>query len=649
VSEAPTEFLELFREEASERLDNMVSRLLELERGEPTAEPVKDLFREAHTIKGAAGMLGLDEVHDLAHALEDVLSDVRDAGEFPGHLADPLLRSIDTMRRQISGVSESPMSLIAELGALRRDHPLTAGATEAPPPLTSPSGTIRRSVHVPAEKIDRLLDLVGETALHRSRLEYVLSENIGTRPAIIDELDAGARLLDELKEAAVGMRTLPLASIVGSFPRAVRDLALTQDKDVELVLAGTDTELDRTILQTLPEMLIHLLRNAVAHGIESSPEREHQGKPPRGVITLSAEQRGSEVEITVSDDGRGVAKELLDEAQHAGSLADVLGRTGYSTAGAVTSLAGRGVGLDAVRTQVEGFGGRVEVRSEAGRGTKVTLLLPLALALLEMLLVERGGRVYGIPLSAVQEVLSVGQGLVLEGRPAVDLRGSPVSFFDLADVVGATAEDLQRPTPAAVVAVGERRAVLACDHLIGQEEIVVKPLGLLGPVEGYVGGAILGDGRIALLLDLNTVFRSQRRARTPVPHGDVPPPALAPKVLVVEDFFTVRELQRSILEAAGYRVATAENGRDALGYLDTDDEVALVITDVEMPVMDGFALTEAIRRDPRHRSLPVIIVTTRDSAEDRERGLTAGADAYMAKHAFRQQSLLEAVERLVGR
>jgi len=690
VTEHPVDFLELFHGEANERLDNMVSALLALERGDSPTVPIAELFREAHTIKGAAGMLGLESVHDLAHVLEDLLSDVRDSGVFPSGLADPLLRSIDTLRNLIAGGVGSPAMLITELAALRAtETPLTepsvagGGPDHGPAPqiaeaidrelettdrgigsgidsgatptaATAAAPSTRRAVHVPVEKIDRLLDLVGETALHRSRFRYVIAQRDRNRTDtdieidIADELDIGERLITELKDTAIGMRTLPLASIVGGLPRAVRDLAHAEGKEVELQLVGTDTELDRVILEGLPELLTHLLRNAVAHGIEPPDERERSRKPRRGTITLCAEQRGSEVEIVLSDDGRGVSRELFDRTRDSGTLTEILTQTGYSTAESVTGLAGRGVGLDAVRNRVAGYGGRLEIRSEPGRGTSVTLLLPLALALMEVLLVERDGHAFGIPLSAVEEVLSVGDALVLEGRPALDFRGSTVPLFDIADVIGADAQPLAQPTPAAVVVAGDRRAAIACDVLIGQEGIVVKPLGVLSDIAGYVGGAILGDGRIALLLDLEHVFQHRQPRSQPAVAHEVSSRA-APKVLVVEDFFTVRELQRSILEAAGYRVVTAENGLDALERLRTDEEIALVITDIEMPVMNGFELTAAIRAGPERATLPIVIVTTRERPEDRQRGLEVGADAYMVKRGFDQQTLLEAVERLVGR
>ena len=657
MTEVDNEFLEIFRDEANERLDSIVDVLLALESGRADPDAVDALFRDAHTIKGAAAMIGLDDVRTLAHTVEDVLDAVREAGTFPPDLADPLLRAADALRRQVAGTGEAPAALVEELAASRA-RIVAAGTTtdgEVARDRTRPDSD-QRSIRVPPAKLDRVLDLVGETVLHRRRLEHALGETATDElEPVSDELAAGDRLLDDLKEAAIGMRTLPLASIVGPYPRAVRDLASEQRKEVDLVVAGAETELDRVILEALSEPLVHLLRNAVGHGVELPEERERAGKPRRATVRLRAEQRGGLVEITVSDDGRGVSREALAEARKEGSLADVLARPGFSTASEVTELSGRGVGLHAVKKHVESFGGNVEVRSEPGRGTDVVLLLPLSLALLEVLLVERGGQAFGIPLASVEEAIAVDKTVALGGRPALELRGASVSLADLAVLVGADAPPLHDRAPAVVVSASGRRIAALCDRLLGQEEVVVKRLGrLLDGVSGYMGAAILGDGTIALLLDPTSLVRAPRRT---APQTKAAPrngagrktERRAPKVLVVEDSFTVRELQRSILEAAGYRVETARDGRDALDRLSRDDDVNLVLTDVEMPEMDGIALTETIRRQPEHSSLPVVIVTSRGSEDDRRRGIEAGADAYMAKRSFDQQALLETIERLVGR
>jgi two-component system chemotaxis sensor kinase CheA len=695
------EFIDIFRDEANERLDHMVNTLLALESGTADADAIDALFRDAHTIKGGAGMVGLDGVRDLAHTLEDVLAVLREAGQFPTDLTATMLRATDALRGLVCDGAAPPVGLQDELKAAlgpgsaepaaaakapaKRTRAAKKTATKAtavaeapavedievvpepaPLPEVPPAAVIeptirqtseRRTVRVPAEKLDRLLDLVGETVLHRRRLEHALgAEETSTSQLITDELGLGERLLGDLKDAAINMRTLPLASIVGPLPRAVRDVAAEQGKEVELVVKGAETELDRVILESLSEPLIHLLRNSVGHGIETPAERVRARKPGKGRVELRAETRGGRVEITVSDDGRGVSRETLEEARRVGSLVDVLARAGYSTASEVTELSGRGVGLDAVKKHVESFGGTMEVRSEPGKGTSIILQLPLALALLEVLLFVRAGTVFGLPLPTVEEAVSIGDTFSLQGRPALELRGGQLPLFDVAELVGCPPTPLPNGAPALVVSAGGRRIAAACDTLLGEEEVVVKPLGPLFRVDGYLGASILGDGRIALLLDAMTLTRGQRRVSAPLPsvastdRGNAEEEVdLAPKVLVVEDSFTVRELQRGILEAASYRVVTARDGREALEVLGRDDEIELVITDIEMPEMDGFALTQAIRADAVRSSLPIVVVTSLGSEEDRRRGIDAGADAYMVKRSFDQQAMLETVERLLGR
>jgi len=380
VSEPDSEFLEIFRDEAGGRLDRIVDTLLALENGSAAADAVDSLFRDTHTIKGAAGMVGLPEVSGLAHVMEELLADARQRGTLAPALVEPLLRASDALRVNVAGGDEPNIALIAELTAAQGAGNGAALASHEPVAVAA-GVSESRSIRVPAEKIDTLLDLVGETVLHRRRLEHELGANTGHGP-LSDELDAGARLLDGLKGAAIGMRTLPLSSIVTPLPRAVRDLAAETGKQVELIVVGAETELDRAILEGLSEPLVHLLRNAVGHGIEPPEERERAGKPARGRLELRAEQRGSIVEVTVSDDGRGISEETLAEARRNGSLTAVLTQPGYSTAVEVNGLAGRGVGLDAVRDQAEGFGGSIEVRSEPGHGMQVILRLPLALALI---------------------------------------------------------------------------------------------------------------------------------------------------------------------------------------------------------------------------------------------------------------------------
>jgi two-component system chemotaxis sensor kinase CheA len=688
MSQPEAEFLGIFRDEANERLDSMSGALLALEDGSASADAIDSLFRDAHTIKGGAGMLGLDEICVLAHAVEDVLADARKQGALDAGFADPLLRACDALRALVNGDAadaEAMSALIAELSREAGAEAEPAVATIAPepapiapepesPPLrlvheraeapvdeipiverrnvTQEGQAARaRTVRVPAEKLDVLLDLVGETVLHRQRLGHmVASDDPAQRENLADELDLGDRLLGALQDAALQTRTLPFGSITGPFPRAIRDAANAEGKEVDLVVQGTETELDRVILEGLSEPLVHMLRNAVAHGIETPSERTQVGKGARGRVVLAAEQRGGLVAVIVSDDGRGVSPELLAQAVQEGSLVEILARPGFSTRTEVSNLAGRGVGFDVVKAHVESFGGSLQIESEPGAGMTVTLLLPLTLALLDVLLVERGPHVFGVPLASVQEAVAVTETLSLTGRQALELRGSSIPFGDLAELLGADAPPLAPRAPAIIVSAGGRRVALACDRLIGESEVVVKALGpLLDSLSGYLGAAILGDGRVALLLDPVRVTSTSPRSRSPQAVGPaLAEPDVARTLLVVEDSFMVRELQRSILEAAGYRVVTAKNGLDALDQLAANSTIDLVVTDVDMPEMDGLTLVEMIRASADWQALPIIVVTSRHSDEDRRRGVEAGADAYMVKDSFDQHALLETVARMVG-
>ena len=673
MSEPDAELVEAFHEEVARRLDEMEAALLAIESGNQSPGMIDLLFRNVHTIKGTAGMFGLEDVTAVAHSVEDILAIVRERGTFPPDLLDPLLHATGAVRARVNGTDVPVDALLGELsaalaGLTGAGAGLTgaAPAQETVPAVVSPripvepvgepaptgqigSGPVpeQRSVRVAPAKIDHLLDVIGEAIQDGRRLAHALGAEADLAEGLVDALGASARTLDELKDTAIKMRTLPLAAIAGPLPRAVRDMARATGKEVEFAVSGGDTELDRVILESLAEPLTHLLRNAVAHGIEAPGDRAQAGKPVRGRVELRAMSRGALVEIIVADDGRGVSQDVADRAQREGSLTEVLSQAGYSTAEQVTELAGRGVGLDAVKNYALSLGGAFEIRSQPGQGMEVILLLPLALALLDVLLFERGGAVFGVPLAAVEEVVSVSQTATIQGHLSLNVRGRPLPVADVAVLLGAQAPPLSSRPHALVISVPGRRVGVVCDALLGEEEVVVKPLGpLLAGVGGYLGAAILGDGRVALLVEPSALARGRSdHVVRPAPTR----PAEVPRILVVEDSFTVRELQRSILETAGYQVVTARDGAEGLRVVGRDPLIKLVITDLEMPELDGLELTRAIRADPARSSLPVVIVTSHGSEEDQRKGVAAGADAYMAKRNFDQQALLATVERLVGR
>jgi two-component system chemotaxis sensor kinase CheA len=646
----PAELVQIFREEAAEHLDGMVACLLAVEAGQASGDTTDTLFRHAHSIKGSAGMVGLQEAGAIANAIEDVLEAARESGALTPVLTEPLLHATDALRHAVAGergVAPAAVEALA-VGATKSTPP----AKGEPPAENGQDVARSHSIRVAAHKVDRMLDAVGETVLHHRRLEHMLDgAPRAAGEAVAQEVDRGERLLEELQETVLELRMVPLSSITSSLPRAVRDLAAAEGKQVDLKITGAETQLDRVLLDGMSEAITHLLRNAVAHGIELPDVRERAGKPRRGELELHAEPRGGQVAIEVRDDGGGVAVEALAEGARRGSLVDVLAEPGFSTAEGVSDLAGRGVGLDAVKRQVESVGGSLAIDTEPGRGTSTTLLLPVTLALLRVLIVKRGAQRFGLPLASVSEVVAVEQVMMLGGRPSILVREESLRLCDLAPVLGMAAPDLPEVSRALVVDATNGRLAVACEEAIGEQEVLVKPLGL--PLTGessYLGAAILGDGGVMLVLDPAHLVRQASRASSAAHVGAAATREArqAPKVLVVDDQFTVRELQRSILRASGYRVEVACDGREALDALGAKGDFDIVVTDLQMPEMDGMELLAAIRADPDRSSLPVVIVTSRGSEEDRRRGAEAGADAYIVKDEFDQQALLEIVKRLVG-
>jgi two-component system chemotaxis sensor kinase CheA len=639
MDDLQVQLLPVFREEANDRLDEIVACLLDVEAGRAGSDATDQLFRHAHSIKGSAGMVGLAEAQAIAHSLEDVLERARREGSLGTEQVEPLLRAADTLRAAIAG-DEAGGDSGADSGS---DSGAASGADRSAAAKPGPS------LRIAAEKVDTMLDAVGETVLHHRRLEHLLAEPAGGGEPLEREVDHGARLLSGLQEAVLGMRTLPLSSITAPYARAVRDAAKAAGIEAELVISGDETQLDRALLDGLSDTIAHLLRNAVAHGIESPDERERAGKPRCGRIELSAEARGGLVAVEVRDDGRGVAEAAHERAHDEGSLVEVLATPGYSTAGRVNGLAGRGVGLDEVKSHVEQVGGSVEISSEAARGTTVTILLPVTLALMRVLVVARGDRRFGLPLASVLEAVPVGRPMTLAGRPAIEIRDERLWLADLGRVIDAAAPELAAGSRALVVGSAATRVALACDSIHGEQEVVVKPLGFaLDRTAGYLGAAILGDGGILLILDPAFLIR-QAAAPSAAARADSPEAAAGPpRILVVDDQFTVRELQRSILGAAGYSVDTACDGREALEALADRGAFDLVVTDLQMPGMDGLELVRTIRADAERSELPVIIVSSQGTAEDRARGASAGADAYIVKDEFDQRALLATVDELIG-
>ncbi|WP_298816222.1 hybrid sensor histidine kinase/response regulator [Chloroflexus sp.] len=476
-----------------------------------------------------------------------------------------------------------------------------------------------------------------------------------------------ARLQAQIQQT----RMAPLTEIIGPLRLHVRELARSAGKQVEFVIDDGGAEADRQVLDKVRMICLHLLRNAVDHGIELPAEREAAGKAPTGLIKLTARATADRLNLSVSDDGAGIDPARIwqqalasgivsardtDRADDHAAL-DLIFMPGFSTKTSVSSLSGRGVGLDVVRTTVERMGGQVTVTSTPGQGTTFNLSLPLTLQRSHGLLVKVAGHTFALPLDSMQRIVQARRDHIraLEGRTALLVEGRPLPLIALGQLLGLktpTAIDLDTPSPAILLGVNERRVAFLVDAVSEELELVVHRLPLpLQRVRFVSGAAILADGSVAPILDSVDLLRAAMTSSQHLLPPDRPvEPRRTPTILVVDDSITTRTLEKNILESAGYHVVLATNGQEALERLRAlrdQQGCQLVLSDVDMPRINGFELTERIRSDPHLRAIPVVLVTSLDNPTDRERGLAAGADAYIVKRAFDQQALLATIERLL--
>ncbi len=716
------DMIELFFDEATERIEALAGKLVEIERKPEDGDLLRDVFRDLHTVKGSSAMVGLAPVNHLAHAAEDLVGQIRDTGRaVDGAVIDALLAALDALRDMLGQararvpISFDPTAVIARLRNPGAAAPAAVRAPVASAGVAEPTfDRARPTIRVDFEKLDRLLNLVGELVLGRDELRGAVAslgsvtaelsrsdrevaslrsvarrainsggnerttnalENLGEELGRVErvladvttDLDHGTDRLDgisaELREQVMRLRMIPVAGVFRKHVRTVRDLATQLGKRARLELEGEDTELDKLLVEALDEPLMHLVRNSVDHGVEPSDVRTAAGKEIEGIVKLSASHRGNQVEIRVSDDGRGLdPAKLKAKALERGVIttleADMLDdracrelifRPGFSTAAQVSEVSGRGVGMDIVRQAiVTRLKGTIEVESTVGQGSAFVLKLPLTLAIIQVVVARAGGETFAIPLDIVQRVVAINASDIemIGDREVCLVRGKHVPLVRL-DVV----LDLDPGGDGAVQLIIVEQAgvsyALVCEHLLGKREIVIKSLGkLLQNVPCVVGATLLGD-RVALILDIPAVVR--RALDRPVGPRRVAARAASASsahVLLVEDSDIVRESLRRILTESGYVVTTAIDGAHGLELAKTK-RFDLVSTDVVMPRMDGYELTRALRAMPEYAETPIVMVTSMGERIDRVRGFDAGVDEYITKPHDRTQ-LVRVVRKLLG-
>jgi two-component system chemotaxis sensor kinase CheA len=702
-----------FEVEAQEHLQAINGHLLALEqaRGEVPERLLAELFREAHSLKGAARAVALLEVEALAHGLEELFARIRNGREEPDReTLDTIFRTLDSIEAALG-----PGAPSKDAGSEPAEPP---PAPQQDEPAVTRGGQNRASeetIRIATSKLDALMADVGELLVTRIGTEQRLGDvralesalahwdagwrkvpRLGTGPneaatatALLEEgagrlhairgdmgelrrrLEADARRMEQvtgdLQDDVRRARMLPVATMFRAFSRMVRDLARDRGKEVTLTLTGSETEVDRSVLEQIKDPLTHLLRNCVDHGIEAPELRAEVGKPGSGTISLSAHARGDALVIVVADDGAGIDLNLVRRAAVKSGVLSPAGmaelpdrqamslifRSGLSTSPIITDLSGRGIGLDVVRETVERLQGSIEVDSRTGQGTTFTLSLPLSVSTKDCLLIHIAGQTFALPVSSVERIIQAGAGDIerAEGREVVRVDGSPVALARLSDLLGLEAApvgiDARSKRPVIVVGSQDRRMALLVDDLTRTHEVVIKTLSEpLSRVRHFAGATILGSGKVAMLLSTADLMASVEQAGQPPLQAAGAADGKPSSILVVEDSITTRTLEKNILEAAGYRVRVAADGAEAWGLLQANG-YGLVVSDIEMPEVNGFELIAKIRSDPRHRDLPVVLVSSRESREDRERGIQAGADAYIVKGAFDQDQLLETIRRLI--
>jgi two-component system chemotaxis sensor kinase CheA len=486
-------------------------------------------------------------------------------------------------------------------------------------------------------------------------------------------------VIDALEEEVKQIRMLPLNTITGAFGRMVRDLAQAANKEAMLRIIGGEVELDKRVLEKIKDPLIHLLRNAIDHGIEAPEQRVKSGKPRIGTITLEAEQLGKDVVIRVFDDGQGLDTDAIRRvaAQRAGisnawdldeaELVDLIFNSRFSTSPIITDVSGRGVGLDVVRSNVEMLGGRVNVNWTTGEGTTFALTLPLTMTSSRGLLVRVSDELFAIPFSTIERIVRIKPAKILSlgGHDAIRHQGRPLPLVHLGDTLGlprvatARSERGRAPVLVVILTAAERYMAFLVDDLAGEQEMVVKGLGPpLTRVGGIAGATVMGDGQVLLVLNIADLIKLATRgerlsvltradAMGALSDSEDEMPVNQHHILVVDDSVTTRTLEKNILEAAGYTVELATDGQEALGMIVTSGLPDLIISDIVMPRLDGFGLTRRIKGDERTAHIPVILVSSLDTPEDKTQGIDAGADAYIIKNRFDQNNLLETVEQLI--
>jgi two-component system sensor histidine kinase and response regulator WspE len=738
--------LDLFRMEADSQTQILTDGLLAMERLKNDAGAVESMMRAAHSIKGAASIVGLEVVVQVAHSMEDAFIAAQHGKlALTPNRVDVLLAGVDLIlqlsRLQDSGVDAwlaanetlikqtlesietiaflpEPVNLQAEMGWNAKPV-APASPVAAPTPAAAPEEIVadRRAGPKHAQNFDKLLSLASESRINAHQMHPFIQNlqrfkrNQASLYAVIEQLHEAISNSDDpkLKELSLlalqktqplkqfvlehiadteayerrvlavsqgmvdevlTMRMRPFRDGVQSFPRMVRDLARSLGKDVQLQIIGEDTLVDRDILARIESPLNHMLRNAIDHGMDSAVDRIAAGKPGTGTIVLEAKHRAGMLSIEISDDGKGVdlekirarvierkmASAPMAAAMSGAELMEFLFLPAFSLKENTTEISGRGVGLDIVHETIRSQNGTVRIESELGVGFRTYITLPLTQSIVRALVVEVKEEAYAVPIVQVERVIKVPQSVIhtLENKQFFDFGGEHLGLVSASQVLDLGDTDASAAELAVVViGSGARRYALVVDAIRGEQSLAVQAIDpIFGKMRDISAAALLDNGDPVLILDVPDLLLSIDKllhdgGLHQLTRSDHTERRKTKRVLVVDDSLTVREMERKLLQSRGFQVDIAIDGIDGWNVV-RSGEYDLVITDVDMPRMDGIELVALIKKDIHLHKLPVMIVSYKDRPEDRARGLSAGADYYLTKGSFHDETLLDAVSDLIG-
>ena len=733
-------FIGKFVEEAKEHIDMLNNGILALENNPCNLEAMNQVFRSAHTIKGTSNILSLNEVSEVAHKLEDALGALRDKKiHMSKSLFDLLFKTVDTLTEMTDLIkkdhpidisienicNELEQAICGKLEESVQENESTMDTEKNSPELheeiapewdettkaTTPKSTIKETLRIDTDKLDKTVKLAGEIISIHGRMKENLvafeafekqfrqfmtsisgvgngnqssTNGCGEETSRVlrklysdlkhlgvdtrESLNIHALLTNDLRDKVLEMRMMPLSTVFGAFPRMIRDLSTAHGKQVNLILEGSETELDKKIIEKIGDPLVHIIRNCFDHGLEMPEERVRLGKPEKGTIKISANYEGGVVLIEVNDDGAGIGvdkikkralkKNMFDKetlgAMSKAEIINLIFRPGFTTSPIITDISGRGVGMDVVRENiVENLKGSIQIESDDGKGTKFIIRLPLTLAIMPVLLVVASNHTFAISINSVDEIFRISQDQIINvvGKRAIRHHEQIIAIISLAEILEIPEEhhESREEELILLVTMGSEKLGLIVNSVIKEENVEIIPVPpQLEHLELVAGATLLGKDEVISLLNVTRIFALARKVKDDKyrekRHQDKKKIC---NILVVDDSINTREIEKNILESCGYKVELASDGVD--GFTKAREfQYDLIVTDVEMPRLDGFSFAEKLRQEEDYKNVPIIIVTSRDQEADKRRGIEVGADAYIVKGSFDQSNLLNTVQSLIG-